>query len=213
MVNALAHRDYRSTANVQVYIFKDQLEIVSPGGLPAGMTESDLGIKSVPRNPLLFGTLHRMEAVEKIGSGIRRIRDLCQEHGVAEPVIEVSDSWVTTVFRRPVEQVGTKYPTSTLQVRNLLQALEGEQSRSEILDRLGLKDRVNLTTEYLRPALAAGLVEMTIPDKPTSSKQKYRLTARGRNLLAQLEEGERRCLAELGGSEPQLQPIPRRRPT
>ena len=77
VVNALAHRDYRSTANVQVYVFKDRLEIVSPGGLPAGMTEADLGIKSVPRNPLLFGMLHRMEAVEKIGSGIRRIRDLC----------------------------------------------------------------------------------------------------------------------------------------
>ena len=134
-------------------------------------------------------------------SSIRRIRNLCQEHGVAEPVIEVSDSWVTTIFRRPVEQVGTKSPTSplqvTLQVENLLQSLEGEQSRSEILDSLGLKDRVNLTTEYLRPALAAGLVEMTIPDKPTSSKQKYRLTTRGRNLLAQLEEGERRRLAEL----------------
>ena len=217
VVNALAHRDYRSTANVQVHIFKDRLEIVSPGGLPAGMTEVDLGIKSVPRNPLLFGILHRMEAVEKIGSGIRRIRDLCQEHGVAEPVIEVSDSWVTTIFRRPVEQVGTKSPTSplqvTLQVENLLQSLEGEQSRSEILDSLGLKDRVNLTTEYLRPALAAGLVEMTIPDKPTSSKQKYRLTARGRNLLAQLEEEERRRLAELGGSEPQLKSIPRRRST
>jgi len=54
IVNALAHRDYRSTANVQVYIFKDRIEIVSPGGLPAGMTEADLGTKSVPRNPLLF---------------------------------------------------------------------------------------------------------------------------------------------------------------
>ena len=108
VVNALAHRDYRSTANVQVYVFKDRLEIVSPGGLPAGMTEADLGIKSVPRNPLLFGMLHRMEAVEKIGSGIRRIRDLCREHGVAHPVIEVSDAWVTTTFGRPVEQVGTK---------------------------------------------------------------------------------------------------------
>ena len=221
VVNALAHRDYRSSANVQVYIFKDRLEIVSPGGLPVGMTEADLGIKSVPRNPLLFGILHRIEAMEKIGSGIRRIRDLCQEHGVAEPLIEVSDSWVTTVFRRSVDQVGTKLPTGplqvtlqvTLQVRSLLQSLEGEQSRSEILDRLGLKDRVNLTTEYLRPALVAGLIEMTIPDKPTSSKQKYRLTARGRNLLAQLEEEERRHLAELGGSEPQLEPIPRRRPT
>ena len=43
VANAVAHRDYRSTANVQVYVFKDRIEIVSPGGLPAGMTEADLG--------------------------------------------------------------------------------------------------------------------------------------------------------------------------
>lgn len=36
---------------------------------------------------------------------------------------------------------------------------------------------------FLRPMLAAGLVEMTIPDKPRSSKQKYRLTNKGRGLL------------------------------
>ena len=60
VVNALAHCDYRSTANVQVYVFKDRLEIVRPGGLPAGMTEVDLGIKSVSRNLLLFGIPHRM---------------------------------------------------------------------------------------------------------------------------------------------------------
>ena len=104
VVNALAHRDYRYTENVRIYLFTDRLEIISPGGLPAGMTEADLGIKSIPRNPLLFGILHRMDAVERIGSGIRRIRDLCREHGVAEPLIEVSESWVTTTFRRPVTE-------------------------------------------------------------------------------------------------------------
>ena len=57
-----------------MYLFKDRLEIVSPGGLPPGMTEADLGTKSVPRNRLLFRLLHRMDAVEEIGSGIRRIR-------------------------------------------------------------------------------------------------------------------------------------------
>ena len=108
VVNALAHLDYRSTANVQIYLFTDRLEIVSPGGLPAGMTEADLGIKSIPRNPLLFGILHRMEAVERIGSGIRRIRDLCREQGLGEPVIEVSASWVTTSFHRPTSEVGTR---------------------------------------------------------------------------------------------------------
>jgi hypothetical protein len=51
-------------------MFNNRVEIVSPGGLPAGMTEADLGVKSVPRNPLLFGILYRMNAVEQIGSGI-----------------------------------------------------------------------------------------------------------------------------------------------
>ena len=43
VVNAIAHRDYRSTANVQVYIFHDRVEIVTPGGLPAGMREEESG--------------------------------------------------------------------------------------------------------------------------------------------------------------------------
>jgi len=109
VVNALAHRDYRSTANVQVYVFKDRVDIVSPGGLPAGMTVDDLGAKSIPRNPLLFGMLHRMDAVEHIGSGIRRIRDLCRDYGVAAPVFDVGEHWVTTTFGRPVQQPENDY--------------------------------------------------------------------------------------------------------
>ena len=105
IANAVAHRDYRSTANVQIYVFKDRIEIVSPGGLPAGMTEADLGTKSMPRNPLLFGILYRMDVVENIGSGIKRIRDLCRDHGVAEPTIYASDHWVTVTFSRPAGPV------------------------------------------------------------------------------------------------------------
>ena len=92
LVNAIAHRDYRSTANVQMYVFHDRLEIVTPGGLPAGMREEDLGIRSVPRNRLLFGMFHRMGMVEQIGGGIRRIRQECRDCGIAEPMIEVSDN-------------------------------------------------------------------------------------------------------------------------
>ena len=70
------------------------------------MTEADLGMKSIPRNPLLFGILHRMEAVEKIGSGIRRIRNLCRQHGVPEALIEVSESWVSMTFPGPPHKSG-----------------------------------------------------------------------------------------------------------
>ena len=65
-----------------------------------------------------------------------------------------------------------KYPTSSLQVRNLIRSPEGERTRAKILQNRGLKDRTNLAKEYVQPALAAGLIKMTVPDKPRSSKQK-----------------------------------------
>ncbi len=81
-----------------------------------------------------------------------------------------------------------KYPTSTLQVRNLIRSLDGERTRAEILQLLGLKDRTNLAKEYVQPALTAGLIEMTIPDKPRSSKQRYRLTDKGRELQEHMRQ-------------------------
>jgi hypothetical protein len=54
--------------------------------------------------------------------------------------------------------------------------LVGEMNRRQILEALGLSDRKSMTERYLRPALAAWLIEMTIPDKPNSRNQKYRIT-------------------------------------
>lgn len=181
LVNAIAHRDYRSTANVQVYIFQDRVEIVAPGGLPAGMRKEDLGIRSVPRNPLLFSMLYQMKLVEQIGSGIRRIHDSCREHGVAEPTIEVSSDWVTVTFPRPVE-ASTPHviPHVTPHVERLIAVLHGEMSRVELMKALGLKDRQHFAKTYLQPGLDAGLMEMTKPDRPRSRTQRYRLTTYGR---------------------------------
>jgi ATP-dependent DNA helicase RecG len=212
VVNALAHRDYRSTANVQVYVFRDRVEIVSPGGLPAGMTEADLGTKSIPRNPLLFAILHRMEAVEHIGSGIRRIRNLCKEYGVAEPEIEVAESWFTVRFPRPelpdggkpaessLAQVASQATQSPIQsptqsptqstdpvVRLLRQLEKGAKSSGELRKALNLSHRPSFRRNYLHPALDRYLIELTMPDKPTSSKQKYRLTDKGRKTLIESE--------------------------
>ena len=66
------------------------------------------------------------------------------------------------------------------QVRDLLNVFKGEESRTELQKSLGLVDRKNFRINYLNPALEEGFVELTIPDKPKSSKQKYRLTEKGR---------------------------------
>ena len=58
------------------------------------------------------------------------------------------------------------------------------------MDKLSLKDRKNFREAYLNPAIIAELIEMTIPAKPTSSKQKYRLTEKGKNYLKDNEYWE-----------------------
>ena len=74
----------------------------------------------------------------------------------------------------------------TGQVIELLHAIDGSMSRNELQAALGLTHRDHFTNAYLSPALEAGPVEMTIPDKPTSSRQKYQLTDAGRALLTSL---------------------------
>ena len=70
----------------------------------------------------------------------------------------------------------------------MLKLLRGEMSRREIREKLGLNNDEHFRKAYLLPSLDAGLIEMTIPDKPRSSKQKYRLTEAGKCLLKSVQE-------------------------
>ena len=85
-------------------------------------------------------------------------------------------------------------PQVSPQVRMLLTILADLScplARSELQRILKLKDRKSFQERYLKPALNNGWIEMTIPDKPTSSKQKYRLTYKGIGLLEELQKDDR----------------------
>ena len=73
-------------------------------------------------------------------------------------------------------------PQVTPQVMTLLGVIEGEHSREELQELLNLADRENFRKSYLLPALDAGCIERTLPSKPNSRLQKYRLTAKGRRM-------------------------------
>ena len=73
-------------------------------------------------------------------------------------------------------------PQVTPEVKKLLASMAGDMSRAEIQAKLGLKDEKHFREAYLRPAAAQGLIEMTIPDKPNSRLQKYRLTEQGQSM-------------------------------
>ena len=88
--------------------------------------------------------------------------------------------------------LGVAAPQVTPQVGEQLAAIltavaSDAKTRAELQAAAGLKDREHFRMAYLDPLNKAAVLEPTIPDKPRSSKQKYRLTAKGRELLRQLE--------------------------
>ena len=80
----------------------------------------------------------------------------------------------------PIPGGGGGAPQVTPQVMRLLAALgEGGSDRAALQAGMGLSDRKSFRELYLAPALEAGLVEFTVPDKPNSRLQGYRLTEAG----------------------------------
>lgn len=219
IINAVMHRDwFMDGANVFVELYTDRIEVVSPGGLPKGMSLSDLGRKAVRRNALLADLLHRIDFIEKAGTGVKRIRDEAREGGYPEPIWE-TNGFTTTIFRPnpqvraaagvrlgpsrgPVgaqsesggppstPQVPPKYPPSTPQVLAVLAKAKGGATREEMQRVAELRDRKHFREQILRPLVQAALIELTIPDKPRSSKQRYRLTDAGRAYLKRNKESQ-----------------------
>ena len=109
-----------------------------------------------------------------------------QVTGQVDPVTDQVDP-VTDQVDPVTDQVDPVTDQVTGQVLRLLSVIQGEMMRTEIQARLGLKHMPHLRDAYLRPALEGGFIEMTIPDKPRSRLQKYRLTEAGQRLLQQMQ--------------------------
>ncbi|MBU0912865.1 MAG: hypothetical protein KKF22_10040, partial [Gammaproteobacteria bacterium] len=71
-------------------------------------------------------------------------------------------------------------------IKQLIFSFSGVLSRMEIQVLLDLKDAEYVRQRYLIPALKQGFIEMTIPDRPSSKFQKYRLTKLGKTLKSEL---------------------------
>ena len=84
-------------------------------------------------------------------------------------------------------QVPRKYPASTPQVKELLKVFKDIHNREDLQNLLNLSDREYFRKNYLNPAIEQGFVALTIPDKPTSSKQQYYLTDKGKEFLKTLK--------------------------
>jgi ATP-dependent DNA helicase RecG len=188
IINAFCHRDYRDPDYVHIAIFKNRVEIRNPGELLDGLTIKEIrkGNVSRRRNPLIADLFRRIQMVEAWGRGMPLI--LSNEPSVQFRVVAklFIASFERPSFTDAQRETIDKTPQVTPQVQKLLASLSKEMTRTELMDSMGFKDRMHFTREYLLPAIEAGLIEMTIPEKPNSRLQKYRLTREGQDLIAKL---------------------------
>lgn len=99
IANALIHRAWDVESQIRVLMFDDRIEVISPGGLPSGITGEEYlsGKLSVLRNRNLANVFYRLGFVEIFGTGITRIKQLYEE-GLIKPDFEISENAIKIVL-------------------------------------------------------------------------------------------------------------------
>jgi len=103
LVNAMAHRDYHHSSGIQVNIFDDRLEVMSPG--EALIPLSELEGSHVTRNETLCRRFRDIGEMEQFGTGITKMKRLMREHGLGEPVFEERGSFFKVTFCGPGDHI------------------------------------------------------------------------------------------------------------
>jgi ATP-dependent DNA helicase RecG len=201
LANAICHRDYTTPGGaVAIAMYDDHLEIINPGILHFDMTPEKLSRphESKPWNPIIASVFYRAGVIEKWGMGTLNIIDWCKENGNPKPTWEVRAESVVTTFlpssffatgKRPGEETeevekgrpesrpGSK-PESRPEsmeavVLDLLKKVP--LSKNEISQALGHKHISGALKKILISLLKQGKIAYTIPNKPNSRLQKYKL--------------------------------------
>ncbi len=201
IVNAVAHRDYASNASVQVMLFADRLEVWNPGELPPSLTPASLRLPhaSIPRNPLLAEPLFLTRHIEKAGTGILDMIGLCKAAKLRPPEFrQERGQFIQTLWRPKVasgahdeahdeahdgahdEAHDAITATVAATEQRILEACRSApQSTPELLAALEYATRTGNFKRGLKRLLSLGLLELSIPEKPRSKHQKYRITGMG----------------------------------
>jgi ATP-dependent DNA helicase RecG len=203
LTNALCHRQWEKVNQIiSIAIFDDRLEISNPGFLPPELPLELLKQphSSYPYNPIMAEVLFQIKILEKWGTGVNRIIDVCHENNVPEPEWTNDQGRVTVTFKRANSLItrqcdevndsvrdevqGYVNTEASDRVRTRVKLLNDRQkailafcaiprSRREIFEYIGLKLHTDNFVKYIKPLLDSGQLSLTQPNSPSSPTQKY----------------------------------------
>lgn len=202
--NIIAHREYLSGSPGRLMIYQDKVVLDNPCTAHYFGPIEPTTLQPFAHNPNLCKFMIQLGRFDSLGSGVRNIskylplyangaKPVFREtnHGFELTIPLVAESGqVTGQVRpesRPTDPVDRpSQPTQStdpVEKLALLLQLHGELAPSELQDLLGLKHRPTFRVNYLHPAMEQGVIVRTIPDKPNSRLQKYKLSEKGRKLV------------------------------
>ena len=209
LANAIYHRSYEEREPVEVRISADELVVLSYPGPDRSVRLDQLRAgRAVPRryrNRRIGEFLKELEITEGRSTGIPKILDAMKRNGSPPPEFEFDDDHSYFMTRLPAHpqsrvaegklpatgrvagEVGTKSAPSRHQVEMVRMCVK-ETPLVDLLKLTGRTDRTKFRHQVLNPLLVEGLIEMTIPGKPRSRLQKYRLTEKGRDWLKAVDK-------------------------
>ena len=128
VANALVHRTWDIRSQIRIAMFDNRIEIFSPGGLPAGMTEKEYlgGRVSVLRNPVIGNVFFRMHIIESFGTGVRRMNQAYSDSST-KPSYAFTPNSITVIL--PVIQTVQNLTADEMRVYQIMSAVEKSSSR------------------------------------------------------------------------------------
>lgn len=144
LVNAVAHRDYVETgARIMIEIFSDRITISNPGGLPPGLSANDFGKYSLSRNPIISDLLYRVGLIEKLGTGVNRIKAELKAAHLPEAIFHFSDFFSVTFLREidHIDQSGLLLTEKQQEIFDIIK-VNARITKPELSQKLGINPSV-----------------------------------------------------------------------
>ena len=203
VANLLIHREYLNPFPAKLIIQRDRVTTENsnnPHGM--GLLRPDVFAPS-PKNPAIARVFREMQWAEELGSGVRNLFKYARAFGGQDPILSEESIFRVTVMLPQLSGVSATLPAlkleatliqpesqpgsqpESLQQRALRRLQAGAQSKAALSHALGQRSVSGPLNQVVRQRLAAGLIEYTLPDKPNSRLQKYRLTPAGQAHLNQ----------------------------
>ncbi len=190
LLNAIVHKDYSGCNPIQVSVYADKIYVWNDGEMPASLASTEKLFQkhsSKPYNPKLANVFFKSGMIEAWGRGFDKIREACRKYNAPLPEYEINEEGIMVYCKAcdkylkllhqknqavQIEQDNEQDGEQDL-IADIIKFCDIPKSSNEIIAHFNMPNRSYFKRHFLDKMLKAGMLKMTIPEKPSSKKQKY----------------------------------------